>query len=97
VGFDYPTLRRTRRMGHPPFVAGIESESTPLSFVISTGAQRSGEISVWMLFPGNVFLAIGRILLAVRDCGRSDVAQPGAWLMCAPRFHPPHPHGRAGR
>jgi hypothetical protein len=24
------------------------------SRVISTGAQRSGEISVWMLFPGNV-------------------------------------------
>ena len=26
-----------------------------LPFVISTGAQRSGEISVWMLFLGNVF------------------------------------------
>jgi len=25
-----------------------------LPFVISTGAQRSGEISVWMLFLGNV-------------------------------------------
>jgi len=29
--------------------------SAALPFVISTGAQRSGEISVWMLFPGNVF------------------------------------------
>jgi hypothetical protein len=28
----------------------------PLSFVISTEAQRSGEISVWMLCLGNVFL-----------------------------------------
>jgi hypothetical protein len=26
----------------------------PLPFVISTGAQRSGEISVWMLLLGNV-------------------------------------------
>jgi len=30
--------------------------SAALPFVISTGAQRSGEISVWMLFLGNVFL-----------------------------------------
>ena len=29
--------------------------STALSFVISTEAQRSGEISVWMLILGNVF------------------------------------------
>ena len=29
--------------------------STGLPFVISTEAQRSGEISVWMLFLGNVF------------------------------------------
>jgi hypothetical protein len=28
---------------------------TALPFVISTGAKRSGEISVWMLFRGNVF------------------------------------------
>jgi hypothetical protein len=28
---------------------------TTLPFVISTGAQRSGEISVWMLCLGNVF------------------------------------------
>jgi hypothetical protein len=33
------------------------SGSAPLPFVISTGAQRSGEICVWMLFLGNVFLA----------------------------------------
>jgi hypothetical protein len=31
---------------------------TTLPFVISTGAQRSGEISVWMLFLGNVFPAM---------------------------------------
>jgi hypothetical protein len=31
--------------------------STSLPFVISTGAQRSGEISVWIRFLGNVFLA----------------------------------------
>jgi hypothetical protein len=31
--------------------------STALPFVISTEAQRSGEISVWMLSLGNVFLA----------------------------------------
>jgi hypothetical protein len=31
--------------------------SATLSFVISTEAQRSGEISVWMLRLGNVFLA----------------------------------------
>jgi hypothetical protein len=30
-------------------------EKTTLSFVISTGAQRSGEISVWMLYPGKPF------------------------------------------
>ena len=30
--------------------------SAALPFVISTEAQRSGEISVWMLFLGNVFL-----------------------------------------
>jgi hypothetical protein len=29
--------------------------SAALPFVISTGAQRSGEISVWMPLPGNVF------------------------------------------
>jgi hypothetical protein len=29
--------------------------SAALSFVISTGAQRSGEISVWMPLLGNVF------------------------------------------
>jgi hypothetical protein len=29
--------------------------SVTLPFVISTGAQRSGEISVWMLRRGNVF------------------------------------------
>jgi hypothetical protein len=29
----------------------------PLPFVISTEAKRSGEISVWMLFLGSVFLA----------------------------------------
>jgi hypothetical protein len=29
--------------------------SAALPFVISTGAQRSGEISVWMLLLGNVF------------------------------------------
>jgi hypothetical protein len=29
-----------------------------LPFVISTGAQRSGEISVWMLFPGDVSLSL---------------------------------------
>jgi hypothetical protein len=29
--------------------------STGLPFVISTEAKRSGEISVWMLFLGNVF------------------------------------------
>jgi hypothetical protein len=28
--------------------------SATLPFVISTGAKRSGEISVWMLFLGNV-------------------------------------------
>jgi hypothetical protein len=33
------------------------SGSAPLPFVISTEAKRSGEISVWMLFLGNVFLA----------------------------------------
>jgi hypothetical protein len=32
------------------------SGSASLPFVVSTGAQRSGEISVWMLFLGNVFL-----------------------------------------
>jgi hypothetical protein len=31
------------------------SGSAALPFVISTGAQRSGEISVWMPFLGNVF------------------------------------------
>jgi hypothetical protein len=31
------------------------SRSAALPFVISTEAQRSGEISVWMLFPGKVF------------------------------------------
>jgi hypothetical protein len=34
---------------------------TALPFVISTEAKRSGEISVWMLFPGNVFLAKSEI------------------------------------
>jgi hypothetical protein len=33
------------------------SGSAALPFVISTEAKRSGEISVWMLFLGNVFLA----------------------------------------
>jgi hypothetical protein len=30
-------------------------QGAPLPFVISTEAQRSGEISVWMPFLGNVF------------------------------------------
>jgi hypothetical protein len=33
-----------------------------LPFVISTGAQRSGEISVWMLFLGNVFSCKAKLL-----------------------------------
>ena len=32
--------------------------SAALPFVISTEAQRNGEISVWMLFPGNVFSTV---------------------------------------
>jgi hypothetical protein len=32
------------------------SESATLPFVISTEAKRSGEISVWRFFLGNVFL-----------------------------------------
>jgi hypothetical protein len=39
------------------FPATSLPESTALPFVISTEAQRSGEISVWMFFLGNVFLA----------------------------------------
>jgi hypothetical protein len=35
--------------------ATILPGSIALPFVISTEAQRSGEISVWMLFLGNVF------------------------------------------
>jgi len=42
-----------------PIEASIEQPlsagSTALPFVISTEAKRSGEISAWMLFPGNVF------------------------------------------
>jgi hypothetical protein len=33
----------------------LSPEALPSPFVISTGAQRSGEISVWMPLLGNVF------------------------------------------
>ena len=33
---------------------------TTLPFVISTEAQRSGEISVWIFFLGNVFRTVAR-------------------------------------
>ena len=36
-------------------VQQLLSLGAPPPFVISTGAQRSGEISVWILFLGNVF------------------------------------------
>ena len=51
-------------LGRPPKVmknrfssATTLSGSATLPFVISTEAQRSGEISMWMLLLGNVFLA----------------------------------------
>jgi hypothetical protein len=47
-------------------------------FVISTGAQRSGEISVWMLFPGNVFSqksALYKFLVVDHELGISTCPQ----------------------
>ena len=46
-------------------------EASTLPFVISTGAKRSGEISVWMLFPGNVALSLIRRNLFRRQRRRS--------------------------
>jgi hypothetical protein len=37
------------------YPAAASHESTTLPFVISTGAQRSGEISVLTPLPGNIF------------------------------------------
>jgi hypothetical protein len=47
----------TKERGHASRSATTLPGSTALPFVISTGAQRSGEISVWMLLLGDVFLA----------------------------------------
>jgi hypothetical protein len=44
------------------------SGSAPLPFVISTEAQRSGEISMWMLFLGNVFLAERSVVEPAVSC-----------------------------
>jgi hypothetical protein len=42
-------------MKNGSYSATTLSGSAALSFVIPTGAKRSGGISVWMLFLGNVF------------------------------------------
>jgi hypothetical protein len=89
-----PTLchldRRNHGPGGPPKVMknGFRSATTlprgtALPFVISTEAQRRGEISVWMLCLGNVFLAertrISHLaLLATTDHVRkAPVLDPG--------------------
>jgi hypothetical protein len=41
--------------------------SAALPFVISTEAKRSGEISVWMLFLGNVFRHSGMAGVRVKS------------------------------
>jgi hypothetical protein len=49
------TFGPPKEMKNRFFSATTLSGSTALPFVISTEAQRSGEISVWMLFLGSVF------------------------------------------
>jgi hypothetical protein len=44
--------------------------SATLPFVISTEAKRSGEISVWMLLLGSVFLAERTPDFLVRNAGK---------------------------
>jgi hypothetical protein len=44
-----------RRRKAAPVQRRLSMEAPPSPFVISTEAQRSGEISVWMLLLGNVF------------------------------------------
>jgi hypothetical protein len=48
-------LRPTMVMKNDFCSATSLSGSADLPFVISTEAKRSGEISVWILFLGNVF------------------------------------------
>jgi hypothetical protein len=48
-------LRPTKVMKNDFCSATSLSGSAALPFVISTEAKRSGEISVWILFLGNVF------------------------------------------
>ncbi len=56
--FLFPPDRSSPRRQTAKFVQQLLFlEASPLPFVISTGAKRSGEISVWMLFLGNAFLA----------------------------------------
>jgi hypothetical protein len=57
----HPDWRNHGPLAHPMLVKASSRSATNLHgsaaipFVISTGAQRSGEISVWMLSLGNVF------------------------------------------
>jgi hypothetical protein len=57
----HPDRRNYGPLAHPMLMkasfcsATNLHESAALPFVISTGAQRSGEIPVWMLSLGNVF------------------------------------------
>ena len=58
------------RYGKRGFVPRDQHRSAALPFVISTGAQRSGEISVWMLLLGKV-LRYGKRGFVPRDQHRS--------------------------
>jgi hypothetical protein len=61
--------------------------SAALPFVISTEAQRSGEISVWMLLLGNVFDGSypGRFLSAARKSSTGLVFSTSSFVSQARR------------
>ena len=83
--FCKQTVRATGLFGPPRAMKSSFCSATTLSgsatlpFVISTEAQRSGEISVWMRFPGSVFLAER----AARCLAENEETQ-----RCAPKAHP---------
>ena len=68
--------------------------STALPFVISTEAQRSGEISVWMLFHGNVLrkergdlaLTLAGLALGARSARRGWPSRKGSSELACWRF-----------
>jgi len=95
LGFLRPALKRTITIelsSHQSRQAPALSRSATLPFVISTGAKRSGEISVLPAIPGNVFRRPScekRITLAAAILLASILSTPAWAQQPAPYAIPP--------